>query len=282
MPKLRIGLRDSLFAHANSASRGDLGEYPQYIEFDREDKACQITIFTDKNLDDVYISNSKVKIAWLIEPPALHPQYYKQLSDPNFYAHFDMIMTYDYSLLKLGPKFTFLPLAGCWIENKDWSIYKKTNNISIIASSKKELAGHRLRHEVIKKLGDKIDVFGNGYQAIDSKLIGLASYRYSIVIENVKQNYWFTEKLIDCFATGTVPIYWGCPDIAKVFESKGIITFSSAKELATIIESLSGEDYENRMLAINKNFELFKQYSTIEDYMYLNIIKNRLQHWSAL
>ena len=53
--------------------------------------------------------------------------------------------------------------------------------------------------EVVITLKDKID--------------GLRDYRYHFCIENIKRDYWFTEKLIDCFVTGTIPIYWGCPSI---------------------------------------------------------------------
>ena len=62
-------------------------------------------------------------------------------------------------------------------------------------------------HEVIQKFGNKMTVFGRGYDPIEFKIDGLKDYRFSVVIENCKRDYWFTEKLIDCFVTGTIPIY---------------------------------------------------------------------------
>ena len=35
---------------------------------------------------------------------------------------------------------------------------------------------------------------------------------------NGRGDYEFDEKLIDCFLTGTVPIFWGCPSIDKFFK----------------------------------------------------------------
>ncbi len=36
---------------------------------------------------------------------------------------------------------------------------------------------------------DFIDVYGNEYNPIDSKLFALKDYRYQIVIENTKRNF---------------------------------------------------------------------------------------------
>eukprot|EP00620_Florenciella_sp_RCC1587_P021099 CAMPEP_0182561832 /NCGR_PEP_ID=MMETSP1324-20130603/4262_1 /TAXON_ID=236786 /ORGANISM="Florenciella sp., Strain RCC1587" /LENGTH=60 /DNA_ID=CAMNT_0024774579 /DNA_START=220 /DNA_END=399 /DNA_ORIENTATION=+ len=46
---------------------------------------------------------------------------------------------------------------------------------------------------------------------------------FHIAIENVKSNGYFTEKLLDCFLTRTVPLYWGCPNIGEYFEVEGMI-----------------------------------------------------------
>jgi len=35
--------------------------------------------------------------------------------------------------------------------------------------------------------------------------------------------HYFTEKILDCFRTRTVPIYWGCTNIREHFEADGII-----------------------------------------------------------
>ena len=51
----------------------------------------------------------------------------------------------------------------------------------------------------------------------------LFDWMFHIAIENVSRDDYFTEKLLDCFLTRTVPIYWGCPNISNYFDAEGII-----------------------------------------------------------
>jgi hypothetical protein len=139
--------------------------------------------------------------------------------------------------------------------------------VSIIASFKRQTDGHRLRHDVIHALGDKMDVYGNGYRKIDNKLIGLKDYRFSIVIENTKQNFYFSEKLLDCFVTGTVPIYWGCPSIDKFFNKDGIITFNHMDDLNAILNNIDENFYDTMKVAVKNNFDTAMKYKTAEDYL---------------
>lgn len=50
---------------------------------------------------------------------------------------------------------------------------------------------------------------------VPSKLETLSRYTFSLCFENVILNGWVTEKIFDCLAAGTVPIYWGAPDIGQ-------------------------------------------------------------------
>jgi hypothetical protein len=70
---------------------------------------------------------------------------------------------------------------------------------------------------------------------------------FSIIIENSKEDYMFTEKLIDCFLTGTIPIYYGCPSIGLFFNDKGILHFNNYKECIDILKNISSELYYSYM-----------------------------------
>jgi hypothetical protein len=48
-------------------------------------------------------------------------------------------------------------------------------------------------------------------KAPQAKAAALRDYMFSIVIENAQVGRYFTEKLIDAIALGTVPVYWGGP-----------------------------------------------------------------------
>jgi hypothetical protein len=92
---------------------------------------------------------------------------------------------------------------------------------------------------------------------------------FSVAIENATYKSCFTEKILDCFATGTIPIYLGPKDIGDFFNKDGIIILDDCFD----INSLTPELYYSKIDAIRENFELCKKYLFVEDYMYENYIK---------
>lgn len=270
-----IGLKDKLFAHAQTASNGDLKIKPKNIIFDRTNKSHNLKFFTDQSLDDSRYDNlAKLKIGWILESPAYFIDLHKKLSTSHYKKFFDYILTNNKKLLDTDSMFIFCPTGGTWIKPAEWSIYNKTKSISIIASGKNDLNGHKIRHQIVEKYRNIIDVYGREYSSLDNKLDGLRDYRYQIVVENCKEDYYFTEKLIDCFATGVIPIYWGCPSIANFFDIDGILTFDNVDELDDIMAKLSENNYLKKIKHIKNNFELAKKYAVIEDYIFDEIIPN--------
>jgi hypothetical protein len=113
---------------------------------------------------------------------------------------------------------------------------------------------------------DKIDVFGRGINEIPNKEIGLKDYMFSFAVENDTYDTYFTEKILDCFATGTVPIYMGTKKVTEYFNEDGIIFFDGSFDLLTLSEDL----YLSKMDAIKDNFERVKDYSILDDWIYKN------------
>ena len=50
---------------------------------------------------------------------------------------------------------------------------------------------------------------------VAEKLATLAEYRFSLCLENSRFAGYVSEKIFDCFFTGTIPIYLGAPDIER-------------------------------------------------------------------
>lgn len=78
------------------------------------------------------------------------------------------------------------------------------------------------RDEFFKKLceykkvdsgGRHLNNIGGGY--ITDKIEWLRNYKFNICFENAASAGYFTEKMIDAFAGGCVPIYWGDPSLLK-------------------------------------------------------------------
>jgi hypothetical protein len=110
-------------------------------------------------------------------------------------------------------------------------------------------------------LRDQVDLYGRGFNEIQTKEEGLCDYMFSVVIENGIYESYYTEKILDCFATGTIPVYLGSPDISKHFNKDGIINLTEEFDV-------SEEIYYSKMDAIKDNLERIKEIEVLEDFIY--------------
>jgi hypothetical protein len=252
---------------------------PSLVEWDRSIGDKKVVVFTDMclRLAELPQYRDSFKIALLIEPHVIAPLAYDYIV--NNFDKFDLILTHHKKLTSITNKAHYYPFGTSWINKAEWAIYDKTKNISIIASTKNYVKGHQLRHQVIKKCKAALDVYGYGYKPVDEKVDALKDYKFSVTIENCQENDYFTEKLIDCFLTGTVPIYWGFNNIGKYFNPDGIITISD--DISTIEKTIfaterNADDFyysSHVQKAIKENFEVAKQYVCPDDLIYTEILK---------
>ena len=67
------------------------------------------------------------------------------------------------------------------------------------------------------------------------------------------------------FRHGTIPIFWGCNNIGEYFNEQGILKFNSPAELIKILDNLSPELYYDKIEYVKENYELAKQYVSMDD-----------------
>ena len=245
-------------------------EFVEFIKTKSNDKSDELLFITDYSLNRVD-SYEGIKVAMLVEPRAINPAIYDYVKKNN--NKFYKVLTYDKELIDSFDNVEFYPHGGCYIHTDDHMIYDKSKLISIMVSNKISTVGHKLRFSVVDSLKQndiEFSVYGRTVNNIDYKLTALKDYAFSIVIENSKIDYYFTEKLIDCFMTGTIPIYWGCPSIGDFFNLDGMIIFDDIDDLLYKIKSVSLDKYNSMMPAIIDNFERAKKYLTSEDWLYHN------------
>ena len=225
--------------------------------------------FTDSHIADVAKYGPHLNaIALLLEPECLRNDHY--LAAEELKEFYRAILTYDQRLID-GDKYLPYMKGGSSIEFDKWGLYEKMFDLSIIASHKRGLEGHNLRHQVIERFGEQIDgIWGYGYKPLESKIGGHAPYRYSIVIENCSFPYYFTDQPIDAMCVGTVPIYRGNPQIGELFNPDGMILFNTIEDLDVILLQISENDYEQRLPAIKENIEICHKYAIAEDWIWKN------------
>ena len=83
---------------------------------------------------------------------------------------------------------------------------------------------------------------------------------FHIAIENSYNRNFFTEKIVDCFLTKTVPIYIGAENIGDFFNKDGIISLKTIDEAIVACNSLTEADYYRMMPAIEDNHQRSQKY----------------------
>ena len=190
----------------------------------------------------------------IVEPKSVHARYFQWLRLAH--RRFHRILTRDRPFLSTIPNGLFFNFVLGWVREANEGGVEKTINLSIIASARAHLEGHKLRHRVVSWLkAEQIDadVLGRGYRPFENKADGLAPYRYSIVIENSRESGYFTEKLLDAFMCRTVPIYWGASDVAGQFDGSGMLICETFEDIKAAVRQIGDQDYNERAAAIERN-----------------------------
>lgn len=268
--KLRFNLIGNTFTHLSGGNKGYSvhGKESKYIEWISNLEHELDTFFIDDYIESGYkYSSPGRKYGWLLESKWISPAINNvKNSDWSLISQYDAIFTHDKELLDKGHPFKFVPAQGSWIANP--VIHQKTKLVSMISSGKNWTDGHKFRVGWIENHKDKLDLYGRGFNEILLKEEGLCDYMFSVAIENGSYETYFTEKLLDCFLTGTIPIYYGAPDIGSYFNMDGILSLDE-------FDKITPELYHSKIDAVKDNFERALKMEILEDYIYINYLTDR-------
>lgn len=206
---------------------------------------------------------------------------------------YDLILTWNEEILSACDNSLFLPYGTTWLNknkniNRDslgsyvdnmYEFIDKKFNVSFLSTYLIGKSGYNLRKKIWNnkdniKLSTRffsstryptnMNGFSNtlhdGFLPNDDK-INLFDSMFSISIESSSEKNYFTEKLIDCFLTKTVPIYYGCPNIGDFFDERGMIVFSTEQEFFEKINKINQDTYDNMKPYIESNYEKAKMYA---------------------
>ena len=287
-----IGLPFSV--HQSSCSN----RTPKNFEWTLDD--AKISVVVDNIIFQIInepIPDNKKRFGWICESRAILPKFRSMLDAKEILdgvlEGVDAIFTCEKELVHKHEKIHFC-LVGSnlpWI--KEYKTHNKSKLISFIASKKKLCCGHELRHTLYEKVknnvgvdvygsitgesfGDKVGCHIEGYpeDVWHDKSEALNDYMFSIVIENDKYDTYFTEKITDCFATGTIPIYYGSKSIGEYFNTDGIVFIDNdVNKICDILLKLTPEIYYSKMSAIEDNLERVKNMQLADDMLYEKIME---------
>jgi hypothetical protein len=237
------------------------------------------TMFSNNGIDNNFSPfQRKVSIAidMIANDPAAEFKVYIQIEPQevrntktsilNHKNDYDLILAWDEDIISQCENAVLFPFGTRWVS--DLTPHGNKKDISLLASSKNYCSGHRLRHRSLIELpvttrsGHTIRKHRSPPR-LERKEDILRPYLFSIIIENVKKNNWFTEKLIDCLSCHTIPIYWGCPNIGDYFDTDGMIIFDTFEELEDIVHTITEKDYQKMREPMIKNLEKSKEYADL-------------------
>jgi glycosyltransferase involved in cell wall biosynthesis len=267
-----------------------------------------ITLLQDPGILD-YLSgkipnpNGSKIVAEIAEPPHImhggQETVYEAVK--SNYDKFDRIITWHEELLSL-PNAVFMNLGGQIVLNKkigsleyptlqDNSLIQlyldKPKHVSVISSNKTMCEGHLVRLRFVEALASKkiqgVDFYGENKHSsilhgllkdITGKIEALRDYKFSVAIENGIYRNFFTEKILDCFLTGTIPIYYGCPNIGDFFDTRGFFVVSNQEELLNVVSNITTQDYIDRQQYVEYNFKKAHDYIINNDIYFEKYLKD--------
>lgn len=280
MNKKIFNLIDNNFAHDKYSVAG---VDSKYIIWDRELKDLNNpTFYSHIRMLDIEkrLSSKDNSYGFIVESRAIEVLGYQLVE--KVIPKFNKVFTHNSEFIKKYDNCKWIPGGGIWIGGRDdlphgegeIGIYNKNKLCSMVSSNKKMCQLHLIRLQIMQSIqqNPKIDKFFGGGGPGDGNWLPifrtLKDYMFSIVIENFIDDLYFTEKILNCFATGTIPIYVGAKNINSIFDKNGILQFDSFEEFNNIIDKLSENEYYSRIEAVKNNFEKCKEFRSIEDYIY--------------
>lgn len=249
---------------------------PSLIEWTDSDDA-PIECYSDNGIFQ-YKANGKPKFAMLIECRSINQAPIKFIEE-NYY-NFENVFTHDSKLLKTLPNALPINFANIWYSD----IGEKNKGISMVVSEKQFTDMHIKRQklgEALKNTG-KVDLYGKYFTGkYDENNTIHKHYKFEVVVENYldKDGYWFTEKLCNCLACKTIPIYLGSTKIDQYFDMRGIIQAKDFRDIIDIVENLDvDEEYRKRRSAADINYSAVWQFEVFEDWFF-NTYKDVLRRY---
>lgn len=108
-----------------------------------------------------------------------------------------------------------------------------------LSQYKKVSSGGRFRNNIGGAVADK-----NAFQG---------EHRFAIAFENTSYDGYCTEKLMEAFAAGCVPIYFGDPNVAKEFNPQAFINVHEYRTLDEVVEHVKEVDSDVQLYLEMRN-----------------------------
>jgi hypothetical protein len=186
---------------------------------------CDYLVILDYPKDDFSIRVNKENIIHLCLEPPNEVSKYRQYANKNVKWIFNQFDIKKNNILSHGA----LP----WHIDKDYDFLNdlkieslnKENKIVWITSNQRSSKGHNMRMDFFDRIKELpfVNLYGRGINPVNDKWDVLKTSKYAIAYENFQNDYYWTEKIIDCYLSYTMPLYFGCNTIENYFPENSFI-----------------------------------------------------------
>ena len=233
-----------------------------------------------------------------IEPPVVSPLHEECILAA---MPFDRILVWNDNLVTQGLPFVKANIGEAVINVESIPSVPFKSKSFMVAIYSNKLIKHKngiykerfSAFDFFSKKQQGMDLYGMGWEGsvipfvkasykgkCETKKEVLKNYKFSICFENAK-NYpgLITEKIFDCFAAGTVPIYYGSPNVQDYIPSDCFVDFCSFgnyEELYQFLINVTEVEYQAYLDAA-KRFIKSKEYYAFTSKRFAEIVLEQIR-----
>ena len=98
-------------------------------------------------------------------------------------------------------------------------------------------------------------------------------YKFSIAFENQRSPGYLTEKIWHAFISGTIPIYWGCPEVNDFFNPATFVNCHDYASFSDVIEKIKEIDNDSKLYESYRNVPIILPNSKFHNYSEAKVSK---------
>jgi hypothetical protein len=249
-PRTTFGYEDIGLLGQSPGSRGEWDGYT--FEINNDVAECDYWVVIESVQDRQTTRVPEGNLIFVLSEPA-----YNHVYSAEYLSQFDRIFTWREDIR--GENVARTDCVTNWWVKRTYDqlksdVVEKTATLSVIASDRATFPGHRKRFAFINRMighfKDRLAVYGDlGGEKIRDKYDAIAPYEYSIAIEADQHAGYWTEKIADCYLCETMPIYFGCPNIADFVPAESFVAINIddyKASIRAIEEAIDGNLYRQR------------------------------------
>ncbi|MET0946680.1 MAG: glycosyltransferase family 10 [Flavobacterium sp.] len=237
---------------------------------------CDYLVILDYPKDDFSIKVNKNNILHLCLEPPNEVSKYRQYANKNVKLIFNQFDTKKNNILSHGAHPWHIDKDFDFLNNLKGESLNKENKIVWVTSNQRSSKGHNVRMDFLDSIKELpfVELYGRGIKPITDKWDVLNTSKYAIAYENFQNDYNWTEKIVDCYLSFAMPLYFGCNSIDNFFPKDSFIQLDPKDKHIDLFlkEIVVSKKWEENLDAITKARELI-----LNEYQLFPFLSNQIK-----